>query len=52
MLDEKQKRKREVEEKLQVLNQKKHNLVQVLKQVNGGSMICYVIVSLCCVQKD
>lgn len=33
VLDEKQKRKREVEEKLQVLNQKKHNLVQVLKQI-------------------
>lgn len=33
VLDEKQKRKKEVEEKLQVLNQKKHNLVQVLKQI-------------------
>ncbi|KAB2633443.1 hypothetical protein D8674_029690 [Pyrus ussuriensis x Pyrus communis] len=32
-LSDKQKRKREVEEKLQVLNQKKHNLVQVLKQI-------------------
>lgn len=47
MLDEKQKRKREVEEKLQVLNQKKHNLVQVLKQVkcwlhNPSIVLVYV----------
>ncbi|PQQ08481.1 uncharacterized protein Pyn_19284 [Prunus yedoensis var. nudiflora] len=33
VLDEKQKRKREVEEKLQVLNQRKHTIVQVLKQM-------------------
>ncbi|GLT25865.1 hypothetical protein SLA2020_009670 [Shorea laevis] len=32
-LNEKVKRKREVEEKLQILNSKKHNLVQVLKQI-------------------
>ncbi|XP_050223770.1 uncharacterized protein LOC126673605 [Mercurialis annua] len=32
-VDEKDKRKNEVEEKLEVLNQKKHNLVQVLKQI-------------------
>lgn len=31
--DEKEKRKREVEEKLQILNEKKHNLVQALKQI-------------------
>ncbi|XVF12024.1 hypothetical protein REPUB_Repub08aG0079000 [Reevesia pubescens] len=31
--DGKEKRKRDVEEKLQVLNAKKHNLVQVLKQI-------------------
>ncbi|CAN6555576.1 unnamed protein product [Malus baccata var. baccata] len=31
--DKQKKRNREVEEKLQVLNQKKHNLVQVLKQI-------------------
>ncbi|PON61031.1 tRNA (Ile)-lysidine synthase [Parasponia andersonii] len=33
LLNEKNKWKREVEEKLQVLNDKKHNLVQVLKQI-------------------
>lgn len=33
LLDDKENRKREVEEKLKVLNEKKHNLVQVLKQV-------------------
>ncbi|GMH31523.1 hypothetical protein Nepgr_033366 [Nepenthes gracilis] len=32
-LDEKEKRKREVEEKLQILNAKKHNLVQALRQI-------------------
>ncbi|EOY20285.1 hypothetical protein QUC31_007372 [Theobroma cacao] len=32
-LNEKEKRKRDVEEKLQILNAKKHNLVQVLKQI-------------------
>lgn len=32
-VDEKEKRKREVEEKLQILNEKKHNLVQALKQI-------------------
>ncbi|XP_022768042.1 uncharacterized protein LOC111312229 [Durio zibethinus] len=32
-LNEKEKRKRVVEEKLQVLNAKKHNLVQVLRQI-------------------
>ncbi|XVF50212.1 hypothetical protein PTKIN_Ptkin04bG0078100 [Pterospermum kingtungense] len=32
-LNGKEKRKRDVEEKLQVLNAKKHNLVQVLKQI-------------------
>ncbi|KAH7857739.1 hypothetical protein Vadar_016025 [Vaccinium darrowii] len=32
-LTDKEKRKKEVEEKLQVLNEKKHNLVQVLKQI-------------------
>lgn len=32
-LTDKEKRKKEVEDKLQVLNEKKHNLVQVLKQV-------------------
>jgi len=31
--EEKEKRKREVEEKLQILNEKKHNLVKALKQV-------------------
>ncbi|KAK6924927.1 hypothetical protein RJ641_009253 [Dillenia turbinata] len=31
--NDKEKRKKEIEEKLQVLNEKKHNLVQVLKQV-------------------
>lgn len=30
---EKEKRKREIEDKLQVLNAKKHNLVKALKQV-------------------
>ncbi|XP_038879953.1 stress response protein NST1 [Benincasa hispida] len=33
LLDDKENRKREVEEKLKVLNEKKHNLVQVLKQI-------------------
>ncbi|KGN63634.1 uncharacterized protein LOC101216066 [Cucumis sativus] len=33
LLDDKEDRKREVEEKLKVLNEKKHNLVQVLKQI-------------------
>ncbi|KAG6587508.1 hypothetical protein SDJN03_16073, partial [Cucurbita argyrosperma subsp. sororia] len=33
LLDDKENRKREVEEKLNVLNEKKHNLVQVLKQI-------------------
>ncbi|XP_010678638.2 uncharacterized protein LOC104894160 [Beta vulgaris subsp. vulgaris] len=32
-IDEREKRKREVEEKLQILNEKKHNLVQALKQI-------------------
>lgn len=32
-IDEKGKRKREVEEKLHILNEKKHNLVQALKQI-------------------
>ncbi|OMO86258.1 hypothetical protein COLO4_21256 [Corchorus olitorius] len=32
-LNEKEKRKRDVEDKLQILNAKKHNLVQVLKQL-------------------
>ncbi|XP_022737397.1 uncharacterized protein LOC111290378 [Durio zibethinus] len=32
-LNEKEKRKRDVEEKLRVLNAKKHNLVQLLKQI-------------------
>ncbi|XP_021761717.1 uncharacterized protein LOC110726547 [Chenopodium quinoa] len=32
-VDEKEKRKREVEEKLHILNEKKHNLVQALKQI-------------------
>ncbi|KAI8528971.1 hypothetical protein RHMOL_Rhmol12G0189900 [Rhododendron molle] len=32
-LTDKEKRKKEVEDKLQVLNEKKHNLVQVLKQI-------------------
>lgn len=36
MLSDKEKRKREVEDKLQVLNAKKHNLVLVLKQVSSG----------------
>lgn len=31
--NDKEKRKREVEEKLQILQARKHNLVQVLKQV-------------------
>jgi hypothetical protein len=31
-----EKRKREVEDKLQTLNAKKHNLVQALKQVSFG----------------
>uniref|UniRef100_A0A7C9AMC1 Uncharacterized protein n=1 Tax=Opuntia streptacantha TaxID=393608 RepID=A0A7C9AMC1_OPUST len=31
--EEKEKRKREVEEKLQILNEKKHNLVKALKQI-------------------
>ncbi|KAI9174702.1 hypothetical protein LWI28_021556 [Acer negundo] len=33
MLDEKEKRKKEVEERLQTLNAKKHDLVQALKQI-------------------
>ncbi|KAJ0049454.1 hypothetical protein Pint_15313 [Pistacia integerrima] len=33
VLDEKEKRKREVEDRLQTLNAKKHNLVQALKQI-------------------
>ncbi|XP_019429387.1 PREDICTED: uncharacterized protein LOC109336985 isoform X2 [Lupinus angustifolius] len=33
MLDDKEKRKKEVEDKLQILNAKKHNLVLVLKQI-------------------
>ncbi|XP_022135441.1 uncharacterized protein LOC111007396 [Momordica charantia] len=33
LLDGKENRKKEVEEKLKVLNEKKHNLVQVLKQI-------------------
>ncbi|CAK9330161.1 unnamed protein product [Citrullus colocynthis] len=33
LLADKENRKREVEEKLKVLNEKKHNLVQVLKQI-------------------
>ncbi|KAK9669340.1 hypothetical protein RND81_13G124300 [Saponaria officinalis] len=32
-VDEKEKRKNEIEEKLQILNEKKHNLVQALKQI-------------------
>ena len=36
LLSEKEKRKKEVEDKLQVLNAKKHNLVLVLKQVSYG----------------
>uniref|UniRef100_A0A2P2J8B0 Uncharacterized protein n=1 Tax=Rhizophora mucronata TaxID=61149 RepID=A0A2P2J8B0_RHIMU len=32
-LNDKEKRKREIEEKLHVLNERKHNLVQVLKQI-------------------
>lgn len=35
-LNEKKKRKKEIEEKLQGLNDNKHNLVLVLKQVNDG----------------
>lgn len=38
--NDKEKRKKEVEEKLQVLNEKKHNLVQVLKQVTYFSIKC------------
>lgn len=34
VLDEKEKRKREVEDRLQTLNAKKHNLVLALKQVS------------------
>lgn len=33
-VNDQEKRKREIEEKLQILNSKKHNLVQVLKQVS------------------
>lgn len=36
-----EKRKKEVEEKLQILNARKHNLVQVLKQVS----ILYIFLS-------
>ena len=36
LLNGKEKRKREVEDKLQVLNAKKHSLVLVLKQVSSG----------------
>ncbi|CAK9141419.1 unnamed protein product [Ilex paraguariensis] len=32
-LNDKEKRKREIEDKLQILNEKKHNLVQMLKQI-------------------
>lgn len=32
-MDSKEERKKEIEEKLKVLNAKKHDLVQVLKQV-------------------
>ena len=35
-LNDKEKRKREVEDKLQDLNAKKHGLVLVLKQVDSG----------------
>lgn len=34
VVNDKEKRKKEVEDKLLVLNAKKHNLVQVLKQVS------------------
>ena len=39
VLNKKQKRKREVEDKLESLNAKKHNLVQVLKQVSFGFIL-------------
>lgn len=35
-MNDKLKRKVEVEEKLEILNGKKHNLVQLLKQVSVG----------------
>lgn len=44
--NEKQKRKTEVEEKLQVLNDKKHSLVQLLKQVNFSGLYHFVRYSL------
>lgn len=42
VLDDKEKRKREIEEKLQTLNAKKHNLVQALKQVSFDLSSCSV----------
>lgn len=47
MLTDKQKRKREVEDKLQVLNGKKHNLVLVLKQVQNNCLVFDVSVCVC-----
>lgn len=49
MLNDREKRKREVEDKLQSLNAKKHNLVQALKQVSHGQEILSVsLIALCC----
>jgi hypothetical protein len=47
LLNDKEKRKKEVEDKLQVLNAKKHNLVLVLKQVNRWFSLMLLYVCSC-----
>jgi hypothetical protein len=47
LLNDKEKRKKEVEDKLQVLNAKKHNLVLVLKQVNRWFALMLLYVCSC-----
>lgn len=40
---DKEKRKKAVEEKLELLNAKKHSLVQVLKQVSGLLLLLFAV---------
>lgn len=45
MLNDKGKRKKEVEDKLLVLNAKKHNLVLVLKHVSSGLAFFFMFIT-------
>lgn len=46
-VNDQEKRKREIVEKLQILNEKKHNLVQVLKQVRFCPSIFIFLLNPC-----